>query len=179
MAQNTTSKPDNRLDAWVVELLGSHHAREEFSCGVESLDVFLKQQASQNAKKDFSKTFVAMSETASPTVVGYYTIAMSSLEFSNLPKEKHLPRYPIPVAHLGRLAVDVRYRGRRIGEFLLFHALLRVQVLSEEIGVFAVEVKALDAAASQFYIKYGFVPLSDDPLHLYMTLKSIRRLGLE
>ena len=75
--------------------------------------------------------------------------------------------------------MDLRYRGRHIGEFLLFHALLRVQTLSEKSGVFAVEVKALDAAASRFYVKYGFVPLADDLLHLYMTLKSIRKLGLE
>jgi hypothetical protein len=61
---------------------------------------------------------------------------------------------------------------------LLFHALQRVQVISEQIGVFAVEVKALDEAVSQFYIQYGFVPMSDDPLHLYITLKSIRKFDL-
>ena len=178
MAQSITSKPDKHLDDWIVELLASSHAREEFDCGVGSLNVFLKQQAGQNAKKDFSKTFVAVSEAGSPSIVGYYTLAMGSLEFDNLPKEKHLPHYPVPIAHLGRIAVDLRYQGRHIGEFLLFHALLRMQTLSEEIGVFAVEVKALDAAASRFYVKYGFAPLSDDPLHLYITLKSIRKLGL-
>ncbi len=179
MAQNITSNPDDQLDDWIIELLAPYHSREEFDCGVESLNTFLKQQASQNAKKDFSKTFVAISEQGSSGIIGYYTLAMSSLEFDHLPKEKHLPHYPVPVAHLGRLAVGLRHRGRRIGEFLLFHALLRVQTLSEEIGVFAVEVKALDEVASRFYVKYGFVPLADDPLHLYITLKSIRKLGLE
>ena len=179
MAQNTTLKPENQIDDWVVELLAPNHARGEFDCGVESLDIFLKQQASQNAKKDFSKTFVAVSEAGSSVISGYYSLAMGSLEFDHLPKEKHLPHYPIPIAHLGRLAVDLRYRGRHIGEFLLFHALLRVQTLSEEIGVFAVEVRALNTAASRFYVKYGFVPLADDPLHLYLALKSIRKLGLE
>lgn len=103
---------------------------------------------------------------------------MSSLSFAELPKEKHLPRYPVPTAPLGRLAVDLRYRGRRIGEHLLFHVLLRVQTLSEETGVLAVEVRALDKAVSRFYIRHGFTPLADDPLHLYLTLKSIRKLAL-
>lgn len=171
---DTTSRPSD----WIVEPLLPHHEREAFECGVESLNVFLRQQAGQNAKKDFSRTFVAIPEAGSPDIIGYYTLAMSSLSFEELPKEKHLPRYPVPIAHLGRLAVDLRYRGRRIGEYLLFHALLRVQTLSEEIGVFAVEVRALDEAVSRFYVRYGFTPLADDPLHLYITLKSVRRLSL-
>ncbi len=175
MAHDTTS----RLDDWIVEPLLPHHGREAFDCGVESLNVFLRQQAGQNAKKDFSRTFAAIPEEDSSEIIGYYTLAMSSLSFEELPKEKHLPRYPVPIAHVGRLAVDLRYRGRRIGEYLLFHALLRVQTLSEEIGVFAVEVRALDEAVRRFYVQYGFTPLADDPLHLYLTLKSIRQLGLE
>lgn len=175
MAHDTTLK----LSDWVVELLLPYHEREVFDCGVESLNVFLRQQAGQNAKKDFSRTFVAVAEAGSPNIIGYYTLAMGSLSFDELPREKHLPRYPVPVTHLGRLAVDLRYRGRHIGEYLLFHALLRVQMLSEEIGVFAVEVRALDETVSLFYARYGFLPLADDPLHLYLTLKSIRRLALE
>ena len=168
----------SKLEDWTIELLLPHHGREAFDCGVESLNVFLRQQAGQNAKKDFSRTFVAVPEVGSSSLIGYYTLAMSSLGFEELPQERHLPHYPVPIAHLGRLAVDVRYRGRHIGEALLFHALLRVQKLSEEIGVFAVEVKALEEAVSRFYIRYGFQPLADDPLHLYLTLKSIRKLGV-
>ncbi len=180
MAQNTTSRRDDlKRDDWVVELLAPYHARTDFDCGVDSLNLFLQQQAGQNSKRDFSQTFVVVSEAESPHIIGYYTLAMSSLDFNQLPKQKHLPRYPIPIAQLGRLAVDLQHRGRHIGEYSLFHALWRVQLLSQEIGVFAVEVKALDEAASRFYMKYGFVPLADDLLHLYITLKSIRKLDLQ
>lgn len=174
MATDTTS----RLDNWIVEPLASHHRREGFDCGVDSLNVFLRQQAGQNAKRDYSRTFVAVSEAGLPNIIGYYTLAVNAVPFEELPREKQLPRYPVPVAHLGRLAVDLRYRGCHMGESLLFHALWRVQGLSEQIGIYAVEVKALDETASQFYVRYGFAPLSDDPLHLYLTLKSIRNLGL-
>ena len=154
-----------------------HHGRAAFDWDVESLNVFLRHQAGQNAKKDFSRTFVAIPGEGSSEIIGYYTLPMSSLSFEELPKEKHLPHYPVPIAPLGRLAVDLRYRGRRIGEHLLFHVLLRVQTLSEETGVLAVEVRALDKAVSRFYIRHGFTPLADDPLHLYLTLKSIRKLA--
>ena len=99
------------------------------------------------------------------------------MRFDEIP-EKRLPRYPIPVVHLGRLAVDMRYQGKGLGEFLLMDALRRTQLVSEQIGVYAVEVRAIDEAARQFYLKYGFTELKDDKLHLYLPISVIRKLSL-
>ena len=49
---------------------------------------------------------------------------------------------------------------------------------SEHIGAHAVEVVALHDTAKNFYLKYGFVALLDDPLHLYLAMKVIKKLGL-
>ena len=74
--------------------------------------------------------------------------------------------------------MDRVFQGQRIGKLLLLDALAQSQKIAELAGCYAVEVAALDEAAANFYRKYGFAPLSDDPLHLYITLKSIRKLGL-
>jgi ribosomal protein S18 acetylase RimI-like enzyme len=165
--------------AWRIEELGPDHDRAEFSCGHGSLDAFIKQFASQNQKTGISRTFVAL-EPGETFVRGYYSIAAGSVRFTDLAEEqrKRLPKYPIPVAHLGRLAVDKAARGRGLGSYLLLDALSRIARVERELGIHAVEVVAIDEAAKRFYLKYGFTELRDDPYHLYMAIKTIRRLGL-
>jgi GNAT superfamily N-acetyltransferase len=109
-------------------------------------------------------------------VRGYYTLSAGALSLDALPESarKKLPRHPIPVAHLGRLAADQSARGMRLGEFLLLDALRRASGSADELGVHAVEVYAIDDDAWRFYLKYGFTPLVDDPLHLYLPMKTIR-----
>lgn len=164
---------------WAVEELSADHDRSVFSCGQPSLDEFIKQYASQNQKSGVSRTFVAL-QPGDMIVRGYYSLAAGAVAFANLPEEqrKRLPRYPIPVAHLGRLAVDQSAQGGGLGSFPLIDALRRIQVAADSIGIHAIEVVAIDDSAKRFYLKYGFVELQDDPHHLYISLKTVRKLGL-
>jgi GNAT superfamily N-acetyltransferase len=164
---------------WRTELLAGQHDRSAFSCGQPTLDQFLQQLASQHAKRDFSRTYVGVLPPA-PRVLGYYTLSAGSFDLSVLPEpqRRKLPRHPVPVAHLGRLAVDQTVQGQGLGAFLLLDALARCERLAEHIGLHAVEVQAIDEAARGFYLKYGFEPLLDDAHHLYLPLKVIRKLEL-
>jgi GNAT superfamily N-acetyltransferase len=162
---------------WRIERLTAAHERGAFSCGKASLDEFLRQLATQYERRNMGRTFVAVRPDG-PTVHGYYTLASGSVAFANLPDDvsRKLPRHPIPVAHLGRLAVDAKARGQRLGETLLLDALQRCHRFSEDLGVFAVEVYALDDEARQFYLKYDFKALVDDERHLYLTMKKVKQL---
>ncbi len=95
------------------------------------------------------------------------------MHFDTIPEK--LPRYPIPVAHLGRLAVDRQAKGQGLGKALLADALKRILAVADQLGVYAVEVFALNEAARDFYIKFGFRPLLDDRQHLYMPMSFIRK----
>ncbi len=162
---------------WLIERLSAAHDRSTFSSGEPSLDDFLRQYASQYDRKNMGRTFVAVAPD-SARVLGYYTLSSGSVAFANLPApvSRKLPRHPIPVAHLGRLAVDLGMRGRKLGAFLLLDALQRCLFLGDQIGIFAVEVNALSEAARQFYMKYGFTPLADDASHLYLRLETVTLL---
>lgn len=164
---------------WVIEELGSDHDRAGFSCGHESLDTFLKQFASQNQKTGVSRTFAAL-RPGQKLVCGYYSLAAGSVQFQQLTdaQRKRLPRYPVPVAHLGRLAVDTSVQGQGLGAYLLVDALARVDRVDRELGIHAIEVVAIDDAAKRFYLKYGFTELADDPHHLFLSMKTVRALGL-
>jgi predicted N-acetyltransferase YhbS len=94
-----------------------------------------------------------------------------------LPTEasRKLPKHPIPVILLARLAVDQSARDQRLGEGLLLDALRRSLDLSGSLGAYAVEVHARDDSAVAFYVKYRFAPLLDSPKHLYLPLATIEK----
>ena len=151
--------------------------RKGFDCGKETLDVFLRTGARQNASKDVSRTYVAVPD-GSADVAGYYTLSSGSVAFAAVPADlaRRLPRYPLPTAHLGRLAVDRRFQGQGLGGILLADALKRVAALADQIGIHAVTVHAMDDQAKSFYEACGFGPFLDDPAHLFLPMATIRRL---
>lgn len=165
------------MSRWRIELLNQHHQCDGFDCGEESLNVFLCSHAGQNARKDISRTYVAVPEDSN-VVAGYYTLSSGSVTFGALPDDlaKRLPKYPVPTAHLGRLAVDRKFQGHKLGGILLVDALKRVCDLAGKIGIHAVTVHALNDRAKSFYKAHGFVPLRDDPFHLFLPTATIRKL---
>ena len=161
----------------VIEPLAAHHERAGFDCGVDAMNHYLRQYARQNDAKGISRTYIGVESPGDAAIVGYYTLAASSVQFENLPV-RQLPHYPIPMILLARLAVGLSHQGQGVGRELLFNALSRCQQVAGEIGVLGVEVVALNDNARRFYFQHGFSALADDPLHLYITLKTIRQIGL-
>ena len=159
----------------IIERLSGQHDRSKFDCGVEELNVYLQKYSSQHQKKGVGRTYVATEQDAA-RVYGYYTISAGAIAFDTV--FENLPRHPIPIVLVGRLAVDISARGRGLGETLLIHALGSAQRVAEIAGVYAVVVDALDQRAKSFYLKYGFKELADDHLHLYLPMKTINKLKL-
>lgn len=162
---------------WRVEPIRKQHVRESFDCGSDELNDFLKKFARQNENADLSRTFVA-TKGEDLRVWGYYTLRSGSVSFKDMPPEetKRFPRYPVPVAHLGRLATDRQVQGQGLGAFLLVDALNRCYRASGQVAAYAVEVIAENLTAKSFYLKYGSKELLDDKLHLYLSMKTIAKL---
>lgn len=159
---------------WRVERIDRSHHRADFRSGQASLDSFLHTLVMQYDKRGIGRTYVAL-QGDDKRVWGYYTLAAGAVSFQNLsaPGGKKLPRHPVPVALLARLAVDRTVQGQGLGRLLLMDALHRCLVLSADMGIFAVEVQAIDDTAKSFYEKYGFVGLLDDALHLYLPIATV------
>lgn len=163
--------------SFVVELLTRAHDRSSLECGEPALDEFIRRRARQNQERDISRTYVAR-RPAEARAVGFYTLTSGSLAFENVPEpvRRRLPRYPAPVVHLARLAIDRSASGQGLGEALLFDALGRAVRVADALGVFAVEVRTKHERAREFYLKYGFQPLVDDRFNLYLPIATIRGL---
>jgi GNAT superfamily N-acetyltransferase len=158
---------------FVVEALGARHDRAGFSCGVDALDRYFQKQVTQDVRRRATACYVA-TEASAVKVAGYYTLAAAGIPLAELPAEfaKRLPRYPsVPVARLGRLAVDQAYRGRKLGGALLWDAVQRC--LRSEVAVFALVVDAKDDQAEAFYLHHGFVLFGSQPKHLLLPLTNL------
>lgn len=160
---------------FIIEKLSSYHNRRDFDCGVEELNSYLQRYSSQHERKGMGRTYVATKENDT-RVLGYYTISSSAVAFDVVPE--NLPHHPVPVALIGRLAVDNIARGEWLGETLLIHALRSAQRAAKIVGIYAVVVDALDESARSFYLKFGFNELTDDRLHLYLPMKVIEKLNI-
>lgn len=157
-----------------IEALAKGHDRRTFSCGVEALDLYLRRFARQHADAHISRTYVAV---RSATVHGFYSLAMSGIRRENLP-DKYLdrfPNFPLPVARLARLAVDLNHQRQGLGELLLADALQRCLHISESIGMLGVIVDAKDERARGWYERYEFERLPDAPLTLWLPTAAIPR----
>jgi predicted N-acetyltransferase YhbS len=146
-----------------------------FSCGISELDEYLKRYAKKNHKNNIGKTFVYIENES---VIGFYTINMSSVLFNDLPEncKAGVPKYPIPVAQIGRLAVHSTFQGKEIGSALLVDAFKRIKEASLAIAAFAVVVDAKNEKAKKFYKNFGFIEYKGSNLSLFIPMTSVNDL---
>jgi ribosomal protein S18 acetylase RimI-like enzyme len=153
-----------------VEILEARHDRKTFHCGVEALDRYFQERVTQDVRRRATACYVAV-EAATARVAGYYTLAAGGVALTDLPNSmiQRLPRYPsVPVARVGRLAVDRAYQGRRLGGALLWDAKRRSA--RSEVAVFALVVDAKDERAEAFYRHHGFAEFGSLSRQLILPL---------
>jgi GNAT superfamily N-acetyltransferase len=166
------------------------HRVEDFRCGVGSLDEWLRRHALQSHRSGGSRVFVATEDSRAAEagrtpredredreVAGYYALAAGAVMPKDAPARvlRGLAgNQAVPVILLGRLAVDRRFQGRRLGRSLLQNATTRVLRAGELIGVRALLVHAVDERARAWYAQFGFAPSPTHPLHLTLLMKDLR-----
>ena len=145
--------------------LNATHLLNDFECGEPSLDEWLKRRAMSNQQNGASRTFVVVDEEN--RVRGFYAMAAGAVSHLQATSSvrRNMPD-PIPVMVLGRLAVDCRAQGIKVGASLLQDAVKRAIAVSQNTGVRALLVHALHEQAKQFYEHYGFQQSPQYPMTL-------------
>jgi GNAT superfamily N-acetyltransferase len=156
-------------------LLTADHSLEEFTCGVDSLDDWLKRRALPNQISGASRTYVV---AEAKKVVGYYCLASGALELNHAPAgiRRNMPD-PVPLAILGRLAIDNAWQGKGLGVALLQDAVLRTSQAADIVGIRGLLVHALTEQAKSFYEHHGFAASPTQPMTLILSLK--QKTGVE
>ena len=172
MSQRAEKGPGLPLTA-PQPLLADHHL-SAFACGELVLDEWLKRRALANQASGASRTFVVVDAQA--RVYGYYALAAGAVSHSVATSavRRNMPD-PVPVMVLARLAVDHRAQGIQLGAGLLQDAAHRAVAVSQNAGVRALLVHALNEQAKQFYAHYGF---QASPLHPMTLLLRLNTTGV-
>lgn len=143
-----------------------HHV-DGFHCGEATLDEWLVRRAMINQLSGASRTFVVADPDKN--VLGYYALAAGAVSHATATGSvrRNMPD-PVPVLVLGRLAVDRRAQGLKLGASLLQDAVNRALTVSQDIGIRAVLVHALNDRAKAFYEYYGFQESPLQPMTLML-----------
>ena len=151
------------------------HDAADFDCDSAELNRFIRLYALAGQKANISRTYVAVNGVE---IIGYHTLVVGNVVYDDAPERlaKGLPRYPIPMLLLARLAVDCRWQGRGIGAALVVDAMRRTLQVADIAGVRALLVHARDDSARGFYMHLGFEPFQDEPFVLYRLVKDIRAM---
>jgi GNAT superfamily N-acetyltransferase len=154
------------------ELFSASHRFAAFDCGMADLDDWLKRRALVNNREGASRTYVV---TDGQEVVGYYALSASAIAITDAPGRfrRNMPN-PIPVALLGRLAVDRAHRGKGLGRALFRDGAKRVIHASDSLGIRGMIVHAISDDARSFYLALGFDPSPLEPMTLMVTLADLR-----
>lgn len=132
-----------------------------FDCGSAPLDDYIRRYASQDVRRNVARVFVVTPEHHPQQLAGFFTLSAGSVSCASLPASlaRKLPRYPVPVALIGRLAMDKKFQGKGLGAILLADACQKISQASSVLAVAGIIVDAKDDEASAFYGRFGFVPL--------------------
>jgi hypothetical protein len=161
---------------FAIETLAKSQDRSGFRCGNDRIDRYCREIVSQDVKRDYATCFVAR-EIVTNRIAGFYTLSASNVPLVEVPPElaRRLPRYPsVPAVLIGWLARHLDFAGTGVGELLLVDAIRTVA--TAPIGAHAVFADAIDEQAAAFYASFGFTPLIDRPLTLYLPLANVSNL---
>jgi GNAT superfamily N-acetyltransferase len=154
------------------EPITTTHSLDNFDCGIQVLNQWLKRQALANESSGASRTFVICeNHPIKQHVIGFYTLATGSVRRGDAPGriKRRMPD-PIPVMILGRLAVDLHWQKKGMGAGLLKDGVLRTHTVAKQAGIRALIVHALSDKAKNFYLHYGFQESPFNQMTLMLNL---------
>jgi hypothetical protein len=151
------------------EVLGDSHCIDDFGCGKESLDTWLREQSRRAQSAGIARTYV-WTRPGSLDVLAYFAIAPTQVRRTDLPRAALAGGYSaIPGYLLARLALATPLHGQGLGGELLVDALGRIVEAARISAGRLIVVDALDDHAHAFYRRYQFIPV-DGSNRLYLKV---------
>lgn len=164
-----------------VQLNKKLHDRNSFDCGINALNDYLAQKASNSDQRSLTKTFVLVDSEKPKEIIGFYTLAYATVSVpDNYPRLANYP-HPAPILKLARMAIDKKFKTHRFGEQLLLDCIRKTALLAKSDNPAAVIGLFVDAKEGVvgFYKKYGFIEVDCvNQKNLYLPIQTCIQTAL-
>ncbi len=157
---------------YTIEPITQDHDISHFSCGLSTVDSYLKNWRIRNPAFETAKIYV-LTEEGSREVLGFYTLSTSSVDATAVPPDfaVKIENASAPTVLVGRLGVSYEYSRQGLGSLLMAHALGQARKIKELAGTCALVVDA-NPEAVPFYRKLGFKEFLDNKTHMYISIST-------
>lgn len=157
-----------------LERLAKHHHRRSFRSSHQDVDEWLITKSFQQQQKHLSATKVLLDHE--DTIVGYYTLAIGHVDFSELPHDvvKQLPRRQLPVATLAWFGINLSHQGQGLGRRMLAQALSDCFDAGQTFAFVAVVLDCINENAREFYARFGFEEMPGQPFRMFLSFERLR-----
>ncbi|MGO4438933.1 GNAT family N-acetyltransferase [Rhizobium sp. RAF56] len=161
--------------SWHEEAIGKQHDRKSFDCGDPELNDFLQRYARQSHDLGGSKTFLAIDDADGQSILGFYSLAPTSIEPEKVPAaiRQGLGRHEVPGFRLTRLAVVLALQGQGLGGQFVLAAGRRCLRAAMEVGGVVMAIDAKNDRVAEWYKTLGAHQLIDSPHSLVLPLATI------
>jgi GNAT superfamily N-acetyltransferase len=162
------------IPPWHEEAITKAHDRKTFDCGDAEMNDFIRRYARQSHELGGAKTFLAVEDTNTTRILGFYSLSPAALAHERTPAalRRGLARHDVPGFRLARLATHVSLQGQGLGGQLLAAAARRCIRAAAEVGGVILIIDAKSDQAAKWYAGYGAVALQDSPKTLVMALST-------
>ena len=153
--------------------LGDQHQFDEFDCGNEALNSWLREQARRADSSGIVHVYV-WTPIREQKVRAYYAICPTEVICNGAGISGSLAGgySRIPGYLIARLALDVSFHGHGYGAHLLLDALDKAVSAAEIGGGRLIVVDAIDDAAYEFYKHFDFIPVQNRRGRLVMKMST-------
>jgi predicted N-acetyltransferase YhbS len=147
-----------------------------FDCGVDEFNRWLNGYARRSAQQDSARTHLAVGPREE--VYGYVALTAGAVEHHHAAKRlsESMPRYPLPVVLLARLAVDQSHQRRGVASALVRLSMEITVQTAQRVGVRGLAVDADNDAVAAFYERLGFARARPGSLKLQVPTHILRGL---
>lgn len=153
------------------DILNNSQAKK-FDCGNQELNEYFYFYLSQDVKRRLTSAYVVLDDEQN--LIGFYTLSFSSIKTDLISLKYSIPYSRVPVALLGRLAIQKEFQGKGFGGIILADAIKRI--MNNELNPAGVIVDMKATELFHFYKKFGFIRLESNPLQCILVFSKLKQL---
>lgn len=163
---------------YIIQQLNKKHDRKNFDCGQTNINDYLKQQANQSAKKNYSQTHVLIDNKTPQQIIGFYTLTSILIDKPIQHQINIKCPHDLFGVNLARMGVDINFQKNSLSSHLIIDALEKTFFINNNMGCQGLFLDAKNSKLIKYYKKFDFQLLLDTGNKMWIPIGTINKLQI-